>query len=78
MKESSGQIENLKTPLLIIHSKDDPVCPYENIPLDKIDHPHHIYLSDYGGHMGWINNVDQICLDWCKKFLIIYNNFTNV
>jgi predicted alpha/beta-fold hydrolase len=71
MKESSGQIENLKTPLLIIHSKDDPVCPYENIPLDKIDHPHHIYLSDYGGHMGWINNVDQICLDWCKKFLII-------
>lgn len=67
MKESKARIEHLKTPLLIVHAKDDPVCPYENIPFDKIDSPHHIYLSEYGGHMGWIDKVDEICLDWCNK-----------
>ena len=69
MKESKAKIHQLQTPLLVIHAKDDPVCPYQNIPLESIDHPHHIYLSDYGGHMGWIDKVDEICLDWCKKFM---------
>jgi predicted alpha/beta-fold hydrolase len=69
LKESRVNMKKVKTPLLVIHAKDDPVCHYKNIPLDKIDFPHQIYLSDYGGHMGWINQVDEICLDWCKKFM---------
>jgi predicted alpha/beta-fold hydrolase len=69
LKESKASLDQLLCPLLIIHSKDDPVCHYKNIPFDKIDHPHDIYLSDYGGHVGWIDNVDSVCLDWCNRFM---------
>ncbi len=69
IKECKGKITSVKTPLLVIHAKDDPVCHYKNIPMDKIKEPHSIHLSDYGGHMGWIENVDQICLDWCNKYI---------
>jgi predicted alpha/beta-fold hydrolase len=65
--ECKAKVKKIKRPILFIHSKDDPVCPIENMPVHKIKEPHKIYIPESGGHVGWYDNIDEICLDWCRN-----------
>jgi predicted alpha/beta-fold hydrolase len=68
-KASRANIQNIKTPLMIIHTKDDPVCDIKNMPIDQIEYPHQVHMIEYGGHVGWMPHIDKKCIEWCKKFL---------
>lgn len=59
-------VENINIDTLLIHSKQDPLCPAEAIPLDKINqNPYTDYIiTREGGHVGfwsrpqgWLNFV---------------------
>jgi len=68
-RASRANIQNIKTPIMIVHTKDDPVCDIQNIPIDQIKSPHQLHIMDYGGHVGWMPNIDNKCIEWCKNFL---------
>lgn len=64
---SSGQfVGDVKTKALLIHSKDDPICPYEMVPMNSIKQNKFLdyILTDHGGHVGfwskpygWLNDT---------------------
>lgn len=65
--ECKAKVKKIKRPVLFIQSKDDPVCPIENMPIHKIKEPHQLHIPESGGHVGWYDRIDEICLDWCKS-----------
>ena len=52
---SRAQIGQIKSPLLILNSRDDPLAPARGLPLSeaKANENVALALSDYGGHIGW-------------------------
>lgn len=61
-------IKDVKKPLLIIHSKEDTLCPFDYAPLDDI---HDNEAVDYiftrkGGHVGFINKEEN----WLNRTII--------
>lgn len=66
-KCSSGQfVERIETQTLLIHSKDDPICPCEMVPMNSIRQNGYVdyILTDRGGHVGfwskpygWLNKI---------------------
>lgn len=64
-----AKVRKVKKPILFIHSKDDPICSFKNMPIHKIKEPHQVYLTEYGGHVSYFKNIDIMCLEWYKKFL---------
>jgi predicted alpha/beta-fold hydrolase len=66
-KSSAAQfVSDIRTPTLVIHSKQDPICPFEGVPTDAIDNNPWIsaLYTEEGGHVafgsspnGWINRV---------------------
>ena len=60
----------VKQPMLIIHSKTDPICPFEYAPLQIIDSNPFItpYFMDKGGHVGFWhtekNWINRLISDW--------------
>jgi len=69
LADSKVKIRNVKKPVLFIHSKDDPICSINNMPIHKIKEPHKLHITEYGGHAGYIKDIEILCLDWCKSFL---------
>ncbi|NGP89142.1 YheT family hydrolase [Fodinibius halophilus] len=59
-KRCSGRrfIHDIQTPTLLIHSREDPLCPIEAMPIDKInDNGFTDYIiTDRGGHVGFWSN----------------------
>jgi predicted alpha/beta-fold hydrolase len=64
---SSGQfLDDMKTRVLLIHSKDDPLCPFTMVPMKSIkQNPCIDYIiTKHGGHVGfwsrpygWLNRI---------------------
>lgn len=53
---SSGRkLNQIKIPVLIIHSKEDPICPFTDIPKNvMVDNPNiELILTNKGGHVGF-------------------------
>lgn len=69
LSECKAKIKKIKTPILFLHNKDDPVCHIKNMPVHKIKSPHQIHISSYGGHVGYTKGIEDICLEWYKKFM---------
>ncbi|MDZ7771167.1 MAG: alpha/beta fold hydrolase [Balneolaceae bacterium] len=48
-------LEDIRTPSLLVHSREDPICPVEALPMQKIlANPDLDYLlTDSGGHVGF-------------------------
>jgi hypothetical protein len=73
---SSNQfIPKINSPALLIHSKEDPICPVANVPLDAIRKNNALdyIITEKGGHVGfwsrpqgWLENVITNFFD--KKF----------
>ena len=55
---SAKYIKYINKPLLVIHSKDDPICSYKGIPIDDIcENKNIIFIAtDKGGHFCYIEN----------------------
>ncbi|CDS06696.1 hypothetical protein LRAMOSA09223 [Lichtheimia ramosa] len=58
---SSRFIEHVRIPLLCFNALDDPIAVAEGIPYDEIKINPNVILAttDYGGHIGWFENVWQ-------------------
>lgn len=56
---SSRFIEHVRIPLLCFNALDDPIAVAEGIPYDEIKINPNVILAttDYGGHIGWFENV---------------------
>lgn len=60
-------------PLLVIHSKVDPICPFEYAPFSIIDSNEYItpYFMEQGGHVGfWAtekNWINTLISDWLTR-----------
>ena len=55
---SAKYIKSINKPLLVIHSKDDPICTYKGIPMDDVCENENIIfiLTEKGGHSCFIEN----------------------
>ncbi|KAG1694797.1 putative esterase YheT [Nymphon striatum] len=78
-QSSSRQfINTIKKPTLIIHSSDDPFMWNSTVPDEsEISENVHLELSDFGGHVGFINGkhpwkteywMDKRILGWLQNF----------
>ncbi|MFH5832613.1 YheT family hydrolase [Halalkalibaculum sp. DA384] len=59
-------LEHIGIPTLVVHSRSDPICPMDIIPLEKIEANRSMshVITDEGGHVGfwseppgWLNNT---------------------
>jgi predicted alpha/beta-fold hydrolase len=50
-----SHVSNIQIPTLIMHSRDDPICNHDSIPLDKVkSNPNIIYAgTGHGAHLCW-------------------------
>ena len=55
-------VKNINKPLLVIHSKDDPICSYKGIPFDDVcENKNIIFIAtDKGGHFCFIENEKDL------------------
>ena len=55
---SATFVKYINKPLLVIHSKDDPICSYKGIPFDDVCENKNIIfiLTERGGHLCYIEN----------------------
>lgn len=67
---SARFLERVRTPLLLIHSHEDPLCPLRFAPFDIIDENECVkaIFTDKGGHVGFVGKpqhwIDQTIIDW--------------
>lgn len=67
---SSNFYAQIKTPLLLIHSKVDSVCPFDFAPLEDIHANAHIHpiFTEQGGHVGFLSKkegwLNRVILKW--------------
>jgi len=73
-KCSSRQfLKNIKTPTLLIHAKDDPFMVPDVIPTkEELSSSLTLELSDYGGHVGFIEGTLFKPNYWLEKRVISY------
>ena len=60
-KSSSCEyISQVKIPLLVVHSKDDPICPISAISNAVVDEASNITIcrTKYGSHVCWLNSLN--------------------
>ena len=55
---SARFVKDVKKPLLVIHSKDDPICSFKGIPFDDVCQNKNIIFiaTDKGGHFCYVEN----------------------
>ena len=75
-------VKNINKPLLVIHSKDDPICTYKGIPIDDVCENENIIfiLTDKGSHSCFIENDKDFNLSpkqWIHKPLFEFINYLN-
>ncbi|MCG8372414.1 MAG: alpha/beta fold hydrolase [Balneolales bacterium] len=71
---SSGQfISKVKKPLLLIHSKQDTICPLEYAPFEDLETNPYIetIFTEKGGHVGFVgkpkNWLNRSIVEWLKS-----------
>ena len=59
MLSSSKDVHKINIPMLNLHSRDDFVCPYKHVPVDKIkENPNIIdIVVGGGGHIGYYSGT---------------------
>jgi len=72
-------INNVSTPMLIIHAEDDPVVPDGALPVHLLRANPHILLAltKSGGHTGWLEGffpsglcfADRLCFEYIEKLV---------
>ncbi len=67
---SAAYIDDIEIPALIIHSKEDPICPFEAVPAGSISQNSNIetIITQKGGHVGFLGSDRR----WLNKTIIEY------
>ncbi len=67
---SAAYIRDIEIPALIIHSKEDPICPFDAVPIDSISQNSNIetIITENGGHVGFMGSDSR----WLNKTIIEY------
>ncbi len=74
--QSSNQfLENIRTPTLMVHAKDDPLVPYRIYDHPALSQNPHLRLVavDRGGHLGFLARhpprfwLDEVTMDWVES-----------
>lgn len=52
---NENHIENINTPLLLIHARDDPIVSYKAVPKNKLQENKNIVYAEtqFGAHVCW-------------------------
>lgn len=63
-------VKNISRPTLLIHSKSDPICPFEAIPIQDVRHNPAIktVFTNSGGHVGFVSHSGN----WLNETIIQY------
>ena len=77
---SDKYVKYINKPLLVIHSKDDPICSFKGIPFDDIcENKNIIFIAtDKGGHFCYIENEKDFSFSgrlWSLKPSFEFLNF---
>jgi len=73
---SAPYVKDIRVPTLIIHSKEDPICPIDVVPLEDVYHNPYIkpVITQKGGHVGfwsitdgWLNKTITQFLNWSQQ-----------
>ena len=75
---SARYIKNINKPLLVINSKDDPICTYKGIPIDDVCENKNIIfiLTDKGGHSCFVeNDLSFSPMQWMFKPTFEFVNY---
>lgn len=70
-------IQDIKKPTLLIHSRQDPLCPYHSIPLHKIENNNYtdIIVTNEGGHVGFWSKP----YGWLNRSIVnFFNRLVNI
>ena len=74
---SAGFLKHIRTPTLVLHSRDDPFLPPEAVPVEALNANPAIdpLLTDHGGHVGFVAGpspldpvfrAERLIADWMK------------
>lgn len=71
---SSRSIPEVRTPLLIVQSCDDPIAPYHAIPFDELEANDKCLLvtTPSGGHLGWCASPRVLGAPWTDMAVLQY------
>jgi len=70
---SSGQfVPQIDVPTLLIHSKEDPICPADRMPLAAVKQKNNLdyIITDEGGHVGFHSRPSGWLCKTIKKYLV--------
>ena len=72
---TKNQLSSIETPLLIIHSKDDPFMSADVIPeANEINRNTTLELYDHGGHAGFVGAKRWQTFYWLDQRIVCYFN----
>ena len=65
----ASHIENLDIPMMMIHSKDDPIVSVDNLPMDKLLKNKNIIIAktEKGSHVCWFSGLKPYRVSKQKK-----------
>jgi len=68
--------EKISMPTLVLHAKDDPVCPVESVPVEVAETNENliIALTDRGGHLAWLEGWDFWEEAWMDRVVVQFIN----
>lgn len=60
LKITDEHVENVKTPLLCLHAKDDPIAAHTAVPTKKIEQNPNMILAEtaHGAHICWFEGLN--------------------
>ncbi|WP_439333277.1 hydrolase [Vibrio viridaestus] len=70
------RIKNIDIPTLIIHANDDPFMDHDVILKESLPNPISYYLTEHGGHVGFIEKYQGRLNFWLERSLPLY--FDNI
>lgn len=72
-----NHMHKIKTPLLLLQARDDPISHKDCIPFDICKNNENLFLllTDRGGHIGWVEGVVKASIYFPKPCLEFLNQF---
>eukprot|EP01104_Vermistella_antarctica_P020564 TRINITY_DN8842_c0_g1_i1.p1 TRINITY_DN8842_c0_g1~~TRINITY_DN8842_c0_g1_i1.p1 ORF type:complete len:468 (+),score=99.33 TRINITY_DN8842_c0_g1_i1:47-1405(+) len=72
--DSSADVHNIEIPFLVMHSADDPVAIFDNLPTEKLKkNPNSVLVTTRtGSHASWLEGVVPLGLTYAERVTLQY------
>ena len=69
---SAARVGQVRTPLLVVASEDDPIVPLASLPLAEMEANPSIVtaVTRHGGHMGYTAGLSPLRHTWVDRILV--------